>query len=454
MSTTITLHFEGTNVSEQVYGNVRRIVGFVGAKSLIRLYDTEESLTANPRIAKRNKITEAIIESIQNFPESFPFMTKGVLIGTSNYEKLDNSAYKLYFEENFEGILDGGHNMLAIGLHVLSLVDEVPQQAIKSAGTWRKFHNVWVQHRKKITEYTFTDDEKKAKLLDFVVPVEILVPANLASDSAVADFRSHLKQISSARNHNVEVRSEALAYSEGLYDKLSEYLDADLNSRVSWKMYQEGKVNPRDLIALSVIPLGELDPLSDDDGVISAISPVAIYNSKGNCVEYFNRVMASPQVSVEVDDGTRKEVVNPQVLSALRLAADLPAVYDALYEHFPFAYNAAGGKFGGLDFVEKIEAGATPHKTKFFETSVNFKYPDGLLIPLMSGLRVLMGKNADGTLFWKTDPKKFVETKLTPIVKNYVNIIDSNDKNPQKLGKNVGNYRQTEILYQLALSQD
>lgn len=454
MSTTITLHFEGNNVAEQIYGNVRRIVGFVGAKSLIRLYDAEESLTANPRIAKRGKITEAIIESIQNSPESFPFMTKGVLVGTSNYEKLDNSAYKLYFEENFEGILDGGHNMLAIGLHVLSLVDEVPQQAIKSAANWRKFHEVWVQYRKKVTEYTFTDDEKKAKLLDFVVPVEILVPANLASDAAVADFRSHLKQISSARNNNVEVRSEALAYSEGLYDKLSEYLDPDLNSRVSWKMYQEGKVNPRDLIALSVIPLSELDPVSDDAGVISAISPVAIYNSKATCVEYFNRMMASPQVSVEVDDGTRKEVVNPQVLSALKLAADLPAIYDALYEHFPFAYNAAGGKFGALDFVEKIDAGATPHKTKFFETSVNFKYPDGLLIPLMSALRVLIGKNADGTLFWKTDPKKFVETKLTPIVKNYVNIIDSNDKNPQKLGKNVGNYKQTELLYQFALTQD
>ena len=164
--------------------------------------------------------------------------------------------------------------------------------------------------------------------------------------------------------------------------------------------------------------------------------------------------MSSPQVSVEVDDGTRKEIVNPQVISALKLAADLPRIYDALYEHFPFAYNAAGGKFGALEFVEKIDAGSTPHKTKFFETEVNFKYPDGLLIPLMAGLRVLIGKNSDGTLYWVSDPKHFVETKLTSIVENYVNIIDSNDKNPQNLGKKLGNYRQTELLYQVALSQD
>jgi hypothetical protein len=454
VSTTTTLHFEGNNVAEQVYGNVRRIVGFVGAKSLIRLFDAEESLTANPRVAKRGPMTEAITESIQNFPESFPFMTKGVLVGTSNYEKLDTSAYKLYFEENYEGILDGGHNMLAIGLHVLSLVDEIPPKALKSASNWRKFHEVWIQYRKIVTEYTYTDDESKAKLLDFVVPVEILVPANISSDASVSDFRSHLKQISSARNHNVEVKPEALAFSEGLYDKFSQFLDPDLNSRVSWKMYQEGKINPRDLIALAIIPLLELDKFEDEEGTIEPISPVNIYNSKSNCVEYFNRVMSSPQVSLAVDDGTRKEIVNPQVISALKLAADLPDVYDSLYEHFPFAYNASGGRFGALDYVEKIDAGATPHKTRFFERQVDFKYPDGLLIPLMAGIRVLIGENLDGTLYWKTDPKVFVETKLTSIVNNYVNIIDSNDKNPQKLGKNVGNYRQTELLYKFAISQD
>lgn len=62
---------------------------------------------------------DAIIESIVETPDTFPFKTKGVLVGSSNYEKLERNRYELKFEnEKIEGILDGGHNMLAIGTHI------------------------------------------------------------------------------------------------------------------------------------------------------------------------------------------------------------------------------------------------------------------------------------------------------------------------------------------------
>ena len=70
------------HVAEQTHGSVKRLVGFVQAKSLLTLFDAVD-LDANPRSAKWGQVTEAIVESIKRDPDIFPFKTKGVLIGSS-----------------------------------------------------------------------------------------------------------------------------------------------------------------------------------------------------------------------------------------------------------------------------------------------------------------------------------------------------------------------------------
>src|SRR5579859_6811546 len=97
--------------AEQVEGPVRRIVGFVRAKNMLTLFDAAD-LEANPRSAKSGPVTDAIVESIQESPEIFPFKTKGVLVGSSDYDALDRRRFELRFQNpRIEGILDGGHNM-------------------------------------------------------------------------------------------------------------------------------------------------------------------------------------------------------------------------------------------------------------------------------------------------------------------------------------------------------
>ena len=91
---------------------------------MLPLFDAAD-LEANPRSAKKGAVTEAIIESIRETPDTFPFKTKGVLVGASDYDALDRKRYELRFENpRNEGILDGGHNMLAIAASIAWPVEQ------------------------------------------------------------------------------------------------------------------------------------------------------------------------------------------------------------------------------------------------------------------------------------------------------------------------------------------
>jgi len=117
--TTKKLIIKFEDAAEQTHGSVRRIIGFVQAKSLLGLFDTVD-LEANPRSAKWGQVTEAIVESINRDADIFPFKTKGILVGSSDYQALERKRYELRFSDpTTEGILDGGHNMLAIGTYII-----------------------------------------------------------------------------------------------------------------------------------------------------------------------------------------------------------------------------------------------------------------------------------------------------------------------------------------------
>ena len=105
--------------AEFTVGNITKIVGLVEAKYLIYIIDIL-NLEANPRSSKEGTVTDAIQESILECPELFPFKTKGILLASSQYEHLERKRYRISPENlSLEGILDGGHNTLAIGLYIL-----------------------------------------------------------------------------------------------------------------------------------------------------------------------------------------------------------------------------------------------------------------------------------------------------------------------------------------------
>ena len=109
----------------QQIGKIKRVIGLMPASFITGLIDTLD-LDANPRSSRLGGVTEAIQVSIRNdetstYEKLFPFKSKGILLAASQYEELDRGRYRLQFiDKSTEGILDGGHNTLAIGVYVLS----------------------------------------------------------------------------------------------------------------------------------------------------------------------------------------------------------------------------------------------------------------------------------------------------------------------------------------------
>ncbi len=435
----ILVRFDQGQVAEQVEGPVRRIVGFVKARNMLNLFDAAD-LEANPRSAKAGPVTDAIIESIVETPDTFPFKTKGVLVGSSNYEKLERNRYELKFENlKIEGILDGGHNMLAIGTQILRLA--TGNQKLRPA-RWPDFKAAWEKNREAVEDLRkATAEDAGDGPLDFLVPLEVLVPSNLDNDEVMDEFSSSLLDICAARNNNVELKLETKANQKGFYEEFRKFLPPFIANRVEWKTNDGGEIKVRDLIALAWIPLSVVDlPKDEEDRTIDPPVPQNIYRNKGECVKLFDRLMSSPAVSKQTGGEYRHELHNSQVGSALELAAQIPLLYDRIYKAFPDAYNDGTGRFGGLTVVKQAKDMRTKPLTHFTNQPVSYSYPDGLIMPLVYGLRSLIEHSPDGRLKWKMDPNNFLDGCFPSIVKKYRVIMDAFRADPQKIGKNEGSY--------------
>jgi hypothetical protein len=436
-------------VDSQNHGAVTRLVGLARVRNLLPLFDAAD-LDANPRTAKVGNVTADIIDSIENTPELFPFKTKGILIAASNFKVLERRRYELVFENTkVEGILDGGHNTLAIGLYLLKLVmDE--EKKWKRIKTWSDFKSAWSEHRTAVSELKSKHPSGEKGPLDVLVPIEVLVPANADDDETLQHFSSSLLEIGAARNNNVELTLETKANKKGFYDELRKFLPPEIANRIEWKTNDGGEVKVRDIVALSWIPLSIID-LPTAVGLLPA---AAIYSHKGECTKAFDALMSDETVSKPTGGEYTHELHNVIVGSALEIAAQLPMLYDQIYRDFPDAYNDGGaGRFGRLSSVKMAKDMRSKPHSPFTKQPVPYSYPDGFIMPLMHGLRSLMRKRDDGKVEWVVDnPARFLEENLTTIVRKYRVIIEAFAGDPQKIGKNEGSYSlaadafETELL--------
>lgn len=433
--TSVIVRFD--QVAEQAAGSVLRIVGFVRARELLPLIDAAD-LEANPRSARAGSVTDDIIESITETPDTFVFKTKGILVGASAYERLQRNRYRLIFENTkIEGILDGGHNTLAIGTHILA--NAIGNPSVKrKIRYWPDFRELWERHRDDVETLRKVKPEQEGyhqDALDFLVPIEILVPSDLESDEALEEFNSSLLSICSARNNNVQLTLETKAGKKGFYEDLRLALPQEISDRVEWKTNDGGSIKARDLIALAWIPLSVLDLK-----YLPEIPPQNIYRNKGECARFFDEFMSDDRVSEPTDGEYTRKVHHKGVRSALSLAGQLPALYDKIYRDFPTAYNDGQGKFGNISVVKMAKNMRTQPTCYFTEELVEYSYPDGLIMPLVYGLRELMKVTSEGRVTWAHDPRKFLDHHLPQIVRKYRVILDAYRFDPQKVGKNQGSY--------------
>jgi hypothetical protein len=417
------------------YG-LRRIEGTATVDSMIRLLDVAD-LNANPREAKVGDVTDEIQETLQSTPQWFQFKSKGILIAAGSCIARERNRFEVQFDDgDIEGILDGGHNLLAIGLHILSAaIGEENQKVLRGIKRWEQLPDIWRSYRDKIEDVKST--------LTFFTPLEIIYPQDGVQGRD--EFQDAVLDVARARNNNAQLTEETKANKAGYYDVIRESIDPKLVDQIEWKTNDGGRIKVRDLVSLAWVPLSRVE---EDLPGKSEFSITAIYRSKGACVSAFNKLMESDEISQKTK-GEIRELVHPGVKSAITLLKDFPKLFDLIYELFPDAYNRASpgfGRIGSVRFWDPTKAksrdpkflSAPPH-TKYYRTECKYDFPDGFVMPIMWALRELM-QVKDGIISWAVNPEKFIRDNLDDTMKVYYGMITMANYDPQKVGKTAASY--------------
>ena len=181
-------------------------------------------------------------------------------------------------------------------------------------------------------------------------------------------------------------------------------------------------------------------------------APVAqnIYHSKGDCIERFERLMSSPEVTSAQEGQYRRGLRSAQVKSAFEITAKLVELYDIIYACFPDAYNAAEGKFMRINAVKRINASRDTKFTKFTRFEVAAAIPEGFILPPVYGLQALLEVDEDGCSSGQP-PGAIPAAALQDVVADYKSAIALLEYDPQKVGKSPEAYRMAKKAFEIEL---
>jgi hypothetical protein len=416
-----------------------------------------ENLQANPRESKKSDITLEIQESLEDNSGIFPILSKGVLVASTNAVELDRDhRYKLTFENReIEGILDGGHNTLAIGRFILSQVLELPNEKreLKEAKDFQSYKKLYRKHF--AAQEAFLKDPSNLQIAEILIPVELLIPQS-SSDFVLREFIEVIPQVQEARNKNAQLTSKTWANHEGLFEELKRYLDTDLAMNIEWKANAGGTIDVGNLLALAWIPLTVLMADTDEEfkalegKTISCLSPVQTYNSKASVLNRYVDLLKSPQVG-SFDGDTNKYVLKHEgVKSALKVVGDLPRLYEAVYDSLPGIYNQMG-KWSSMESVaSEMGKGKLPLK-KFTFTPAELYVPEGFIAPFIYAFRALL-EVRNGSVEWITDPFEFLAEQGDSFGQAYYDILEDKGGDPQKVGKANMSYASLYDHFRFALA--
>lgn len=414
-------------------GKIQKTFCVINAENISKLLDCV-SLAANPRESKKNKVTVSIMDTLNTAPEEMVNRTKGVLVSTQKCESLERGRFRLSFEdEKTDGVLDGGHTLLAIGTFLLEKYHEAQSNRVPSdvqtIKCWKDFTEVWPKHSHLLENFV--------KEQSFSIPMEIISPTK----NIDVDFADLVSEISYARNNNTPLTAGTKADNQGYYDILKANIDPNVVNLIAWKDNEAGKyIKREDIVALALIPFIALQKRGMLDK-INSINPSVIYNSKSQCVDIYSKIIEEYQD----EQGNLPEVMN----NALGLMKDIPKFYDLVYKRFPDAYNDAfPGGFGKITTVTVCN-NSKKFSTKFYQHESSYKYPDGYILPFVCAFHELIIIDGNNGVRWATNIEELINDSSK--YKMLIGTIKDNYYNPQKVGKSSAAYAGCEMMMKLVL---
>ena len=405
---------------------IQKITSSISALTAIELLKVVDN-TINPREAKAGPITKAIYKTLSESPSLFWLKSKGILLATTKCTVLNELGSKVelsFSDPQYEGIMDGGHNFLAIA-NFITLKFFGDQQK-----NWKDCKKYWNENYEKILAKAREEEDRDNSILKFSIPVEIIAPVS-EDEGAIDDYYKAIAEICSARNNNVQLKDSAKGNQEGFYDYLKTVL-ADLP--IIWKTNEEGKIKSEDVISWATLPLYFLQ---EGEHLIKSpkLSKVNIYSSKNKCVQNFGEIVSCESYSEEQNG---KTIINsPLIKSALDMSIDILKYFDRIVVNFPelfktTAHSKLATSAGDIIKKEKEMSGL------FYTTDdkATCEYPLAYIYPLVAGLTSLMRYNKDtDTITWAFNPAEINLSYLN--LSDYVASMKLIRYDPQKIGKGV-----------------
>jgi AIPR protein len=442
----------------QFASEVGRITGLIDAQNFCKLMNVL-SVDSNPRKPKESSVTKEIIETLETKPERMHLMSKGLLLSARRCNARDRDRYEIDFQSNrfaTPGILDGGHNTFAIAKHLLNVF--VDSASLKSVRDWEQILSVWHKNSEEIEElikatFSSTNPSREHK---FQVPIEIIYPLNPDDPESLEVWGECHRDITHARNNNVQLTDATKDNHQGLYNYLKDKLPDYIKREVEWKTNDGGTIKSADVIALALVPLSVLSKAE----IGAEIALPKLYNSKQYCVETFRNTVTYKSNSVFC--GQEVTIKSPLIMAALDLTPKMLEIYDHVYEKFPDCYNEAGGKFGRIEGVRIFSQDPKHLKdpkyskkrftTKFLQRDCEYQYAEGFIIPLVVAVRELLKVDYESkSITWETDPIDFLTKKMSMAVSMYSTFIKNAGYDPRLIGKDKGTYQVASLAYKAAL---
>lgn len=476
------MEIEIKDASIQSGQKLLKIIGLLSAKELAKMMDCI-SLRPNPRSPNVNKITKAISHTMEHDPELLQYKTKGILAAGQLNGRTGKKFEIDFTTPSYGGILDGGHNFLAI-IRVMMIdsvrhkygslrkEDKQIRKDVEKIRSLRDLIDKWALYGDCVKELIDSlnalpekarKQEKLFRKFSFLVPVEIITPCRGTTEREVKDI---IHEISVARNNNVQLKEVAIAQHKGSYELLKHILPEDVNSRVQWKSGEnQCPIAPTKVVPLALLPLKKLEEVgllkklaeaihASNDGdeeieetVFPPVKLMSMYTSTAGCISVYSQVIdavANLQESGGDEDGLVERIV-----SSLSVIGELPRIWDVLEMKFEdlFSCSLSSGEKRYQDMPCNSKGAAkkeTP--TRFFTRQIpkgKYVCRAGFATPLfMSICSAFLAYDVDAeAVKWTVSPDKIIEELMCPsrrfknMMHDYVSLIKSVDYDPSKFGK-------------------
>lgn len=360
------------SITDPVVPNAKTVYALVKASDLPEL-----PLDPDPRIPKVDaKTTRRIRDSLASNRGDFHLLNRGITVSAKS-ALYDNKSEVLTLElseEEWYGILDGGHTDCGVRLAVNGMTDE-----------------------------------ERANLIQYV-RLEIMV-----------GVEEHLADIAEARNFSISLKASTLAAYRHEFDWLLDALDADMRKYVRISENDPEPVSVMDLVQILTAVNLTLFPETQ--------APADAYKNAAKCLSWFiepddrygyKKLRSEAVRLVKLYDYCRlkwQDAYNAPDASGKRGRLGLTAEANqrqrnrvALSTYY--FYSTDGEPTRGKYPIEK-----------------------GLAIPLFSGFRALLQEDSDGQFRFYTDPFKFFDEHGKKLITVIMKSSDSVGSNPLYVGR-------------------